>query len=415
MDIKSQAQLIFHFLDRYKIMWDDEIMNTYPESINHYPKEWIQLLDSLSSDELYAIDCKNIPAKIKGSSLEQFIEEVKKISHLPFALKDNEIPLEQWAFNGVKEKKRHEIQSIIPKLIKVKNEKHFDCVVDIGGGVGHLSRILAHYHATPSISIDRDSCFQKIGKERLNKYRKLPNSCEVQFINMTFGEQKSEEQLKDFFRPKSFALGLHTCGPLANVLIQKTIDFKTSGLLNFGCCYYRLNPDTDFPLSNYYKENHFLKLNLYALSLATRSHAEMTRENHDTKKQVKYYRYALHLFLMKHFNHTFFNDVGECNVKMYWEPFSHYIRNKLSELKLNHQFSDSDFNQFYNDFKTQEELKIMWLCNIVRWQLGRALEVYLLLDRHLYLEEKGFEVKIEQYFKEALSPRNIGILAVLKN
>jgi hypothetical protein len=57
----------------------------------------------------------------------------------------------------------------------------------------------------------------------------------------------------------------------------------------------------------------------------------------------------------------------------------------------------------------------MWLCNIIRWQLGRALEVYLLLDRCLYLEEQGFRVQIEQYFQETLSPRNIGILAISKN
>jgi hypothetical protein len=54
----------------------------------------------------------------------------------------------------------------------------------------------------------------------------------------------------------------------------------------------------------------------------------------------------------------------------------------------------------------------MFLCNIIRWQLGRLLEIYLLLDRCLFLEENGYKVKVEQYFEEALSPRNIGILAL---
>ena len=54
----------------------------------------------------------------------------------------------------------------------------------------------------------------------------------------------------------------------------------------------------------------------------------------------------------------------------------------------------------------------MFLCNIIRWQLGRALEVYLLLDRCLYLEEKGYQVSCLQFFDEEISPRNIGIGAI---
>lgn len=414
MDIKSQARHLRDFIDRYTLMWNDEIMNEYPESIASYPRDWIELLDSLSSDELYAVDCKIITEKIKHSSFAAFMQEAIELSRLPIIPESPEIPLEDWAFNGVKKKKRHEIQKIVPRLKAIKDENQFEYVVDIGGGVGHLSRVLSHYHSIPSISLDRDPLFQKIGEERLHKYRRLEGSSDVKFVNLTFGLQDQQEKLKDIFKPESFSLGLHTCGPLANILIQNSIDFKTKGLLSFGCCYHRLNPQTDFPLSNFYKENQFPKLNLFALSLATRSHAEMSRDDYNTKERVKYYRYALHLFLMKHFNNKYFTDVGECHIRTYWEPFAGYIRSKLSELKLEHNFSDEFFNNFYNDSNLQKELRVMWLCNLIRWQLGRVLEIYLLLDRCFYLEEHGYVVKIEQYFKEALSPRNVGILALLK-
>ncbi|MGZ3788623.1 MAG: methyltransferase [Bacteriovorax sp.] len=415
MNIKSQALQLRDFINRYTLMWNDEIMNEYPESIAHYPKEWIDLLDSLSASELYAIDCKQSVEKIKGSSFESFMQEALELSLLPLIPESPEIPLEDWAYNGVKKKKRHEIQKIVPRLKDVRDRDHFDYVVDIGGGVGHLSRVLSHYHAIPSISLDQNAEFQKIGEERLHKFRKLDGSRDVKFVNLTFGENAHVELLKDIFSPRSFSLGLHTCGPLANILIQNSIDFKTKGLLSFGCCYHRMNPQTDFPLSTFYKDEQFPKLNLFALSLATRSHAEMPREVYDTKERVKYYRYALHLFLMRHFNNKYFTDVGECHIRTYWEPFSDYIRGRLAELKLEHQFSDDFFNDFYNDPTLQRELRMMFLCNIIRWQLGRPLEVFLLLDRCLYLIEHGYEVKIEQYFTEALSPRNIGILALLIN
>lgn len=414
MHAKSQAHQLQSFLAQYTLMWNGEIMNGYPASLQHYPQEWIELLDSLSSKELYAVDCKQIPLKIKDSSFAQFMSALIELSRLPSIASLPEIPLEAWAFNGVKKKKQHEIQTIVPILKKTKAENNFDYVVDIGGGVGHLSRVLAHYHGIGSISLDRDSYFQKIGEGRLQKYRKLEGGQEVKFINLNFGDKKDESLLQDIFKAESFGLGLHTCGALANILIQKSIDFKTTGLLSFGCCYHRLNPEVDFPLSLFYKENHFFKLNLYGLSLATRSHAEMTFDDYQTKERVKYYRYALHLFLMKNFGSNYFTEVGECPIKTYWGPFAAYIRSKLAELKLEHHFSDQDFDEFYNDPHTQKELRVMFLCNIIRWQLGRALEVYLLLDRCLYLEEQGYTASIEQYFEEALSPRNIGILALLK-
>ena len=137
----------------------------------------------------------------------------------------------------------------------------------------------------------------------------------------------------------------------------------------------------------------------------------MSFSDYQTKERVKYYRYALHLFLMTNYNQNQFIEVGECPIKIYWEPFSHYIKMKLAELNIPHNFNDDDFNQFYLNPEIQKQLRLMFLCNIIRWQIGRALEVYLLLDRSIYLEEAGYEVKFEQYFEEEISPRNIGILA----
>lgn len=386
-------------------------MNEYPGSIRNYPKEWLDLLDSLDEASLYAVDCKIIPESIKDSSLALFMQTLLDLSDLPIIPESPEISLEDWAFNGVKKKKRHEIQKIVPTLVKLKKENAFDSVVDIGGGVGHLSRVLSHYHGIPSISLDRDPEFQKIGKMRLEKYRKIEGAAPVEFVNMEFGQDNSD--LQKIFKPRSFSLGLHSCGALSNVLINQTIKNKTAGLLSFGCCYHRLDAMNDYPVSEYLGYGFHLALTSYAMTLATRAHGPMTRSDYQTKERVKYYRYGLHLFLMKHFGRDYFTEVGECNIKVYWLPFSIYIRSKLEELKLEHQFSDQDFMEFYESAEIQKELRVMFLCNIIRWQLGRALEVYLLLDRAIYLEEAGYDVTIGQYFNEALSPRNIGILALI--
>lgn len=415
MNTKSQATKLQSFLSQYTNMWNCEIMNEYPKSLEFYPSEWIDLLLPLTESQLYDIDCKKIPEAIAGSSLARFINTLIELSALESVPQRLEYNLEDWAYNGVKKKKRHEIQKITSALRELQKSTPFESVVDIGGGVGHLARILAHYHSIACVSLDRDSEFQNIGKHRASKYRKIDGSREVRFVNLDFTQTHSPELLKSIFTENSLTLGLHTCGALANSVMKLSQDFQTVGLLSFGCCYHRLDPKKDYPLSAFYKEHTPLELNLYALSLATRSHSAMTYSDYQTKERVKYYRYALHLFLRKHFKSDYFTEVGECPIKMYWGEFADYIKIKLSELNLTHQFTEEDFNQFYRDEKTQKELRVMWICNLIRWQLGRALEVYLLLDRSLSLSEQGMEVKIEQYFSEELSPRNIGILAIRKN
>ena len=415
MNFKSHAQALSEFLTKYSPIWIEEIMNEYPETINDYPVEWITLLDSLNEQELFDVDCKRSVEKLKGSSFEAFVQVIKELTDIPKIPFSPELPLEDWAFQGVKKKKRHEIQKIVPVLKRVRVESTFDRVVDIGGGVGHLSRVLSHYHQIPSVSIDQNAEFQDIGKMRLQKFRKLDGAQDVTFMNLTFGKDEDSDELKKVFHQNSLGLGLHTCGPLANTLINATIDYQTKGLLSFGCCYHKMKSPIDFPLSNFYKENKFPVFNLFAFTLATRSHAEMTFETYQTKERVKNYRYALHLFLMKHFNNKTHTDVGECHLSLYWKPFHFYITDKLKQLNIEHSFSDQYFDDFYNDPSLQKELRVMFLCNIIRWQLGRVMEVYIQIDRCLHLEEHGYEVSLEQYFDEALSPRNLGILALKKH
>lgn len=411
MNFKTHAKSLAEFLHPYSPIWREEIMNAYPQTIQDYPLEWIQLLDTLSVEELFDVDCKRPVEKIQNTSLNEFIQTIKKLTEIEFIPDSPEYPLEAWAFHGIKKKKKHEIQKIVPVLKRTRDELKFEYVVDIGGGVGHLSRVLSHYHHIPSISIDRNPDFQNIGRERLKKFRKLEGAQEVTFMNLTFGKDEDKPTMKRIFNDQSLSLGLHTCGPLANILIKSTVEHQTKGLLSFGCCYHSMNPEVDFPLSSFYKENNFPAFNLYGLSLATRSHAEMSFDTYKTKEQVKKFRYALHLFLMRHYDNKYFASVGECHISTYWKPFHVYITDKLKELNIIHSFSAEYFDAFYSDPKLQKELRVMYLCNIIRWQLGRALEVYLQLDRCLYLEEQGYNVQLMQFFDEALSPRNLGILA----
>lgn len=48
---------------------------------------------------------------------------------------------------------------------------------------------------------------------------------------------------------------------------------------------------------------------------------------------------------------------------------------------------------------------------LVRHVFRRAIEVWLVLDRALYLQQHGYQVSIKTFCEKQLTPRNILILA----
>lgn len=412
MDFKSQADQIQKFLARYQQIWQAEVLDGYPISLDYYPSDWINSLWNLPITDLHCFDSKlSVPA-LQGTSLEAFINEAQELTQIEMAQNISLLPLEDWAWTDVKFKKKHEIERLAPFLKKLEEQLNFSTIIDIGGGVGHFSRILAHYFQIDCICIDRDKKFQESGKKRINRYRKLPLAKSIKFENIDFGSIEDDEKLKTIINNNSFTVGLHTCGALANTVINSTLKYNGTGLLNFGCCYHKMKYLKDFPISHFYKNHFNLEMNVYAFTLATRAHGAISIEDFLLKWRVKNYRGALHLFLFHKLNIKDCFDVGELkNVKEYYLPFSHYMRSKLSQLNIEHQFSDEEFEHFFDEPNIKDILKKMFLASMIRWQIGRVLEFSILLDRAIYLEENNYKVQFDTYFEENVSPRNIGILA----
>jgi hypothetical protein len=55
--------------------------------------------------------------------------------------------------------------------------------------------------------------------------------------------------------------------------------------------------------------------------------------------------------------------------------------------------------------------KITDRVELVRHVFRRAIEVWLVLDRALYLQQQGYQVSVKTFCKKQLTPRNILILA----
>lgn len=411
MNMKNQFLQIRAILLLRQKIWSKEVLLDFPNALNDYPDEWLQELAEYSHFDLWKLDARRPPEHKPKTPLGQYLSELHQLTSLPTKNYQPFLSLPSWAFSGVKEKKQHEISVLAQMLEQKKAETQHKTLVDIGGGVGHFARIMAHYFQHPTISVERDAELQALGKKRIHKHPTPAKAQALEFINLNFQDYRlQEKELAPLFQSDHFTLGLHTCGPLAVRHLEAQVHFKARGILNFGCCYAKMTNPKDFQLSQVSKENP-IELSVYALNLATRSHGEMTYPDFCLKEKVKSFRYSLQLLLKEEFGINDFLSVGDSPLREYMGSFSNYAQKKIDALGLKSQKPSHSWQDFYQRFQTQQIVRKMFLADIIRWQYGRALELIILLDRALYLEENGHKVELAEYFQEKISPRNIGIYA----
>ncbi len=248
MNLAEHFQKTTDFLERYKAFWFDEILNLYPATLDAYPKSWIETLAALSPHELWEFDCKINHAFLKNTPIQSFIEEVRSLCSFPLSLKIKSA-LSKDLLRGMREKKAHEISLLVPYLGELANKYSFSHIVDIGGGVGHLSRILTNNFPIRCICLDHDKTLQ-------NKGKSISNGQNIEFISKGLGnpviaskefETLNEEESERVFSKDSLAVGLHSCGPLSLRIMDEVLNHKSMALLNFPCCYLKLDTQNHQP------------------------------------------------------------------------------------------------------------------------------------------------------------------------
>lgn len=118
----------------------------------------------------------------------------------------------------------------------------------------------------------------------------------------------------------------------------------------------------------------------------------------------------MHILLHEQYGLHELVTLGNTVPKQYDLSFGEYAQEQLSRIHLPLQ-SLEELNAFYNRRELRELVWRMIAAGLIRNALGRLLELYLLLDRVIYLEEKDYQVKLLECFDEGTSPRNLGIVA----
>lgn len=424
MTAQAHRQHLTHlhsFLKVWTDIWSLEVLDYTEKRLNEiYPQTWVEYLDQLPPEELWKIDARKMPLESIGEqSFKNFLSEIHELIQISKILPQQLDKLPTWATTSVTEKKQHEVQTLAQFFKQHPELKNLQ-LMDIGGGVGHLARIMGLYYGMNFTTIDQDRKLQETGLKRLNKYPHPENPGKIKFVHgvlptITSQEELAKSESRHLFCEHDFSIGLHTCGPLAVSHLKMAIEAQQKGVLNFGCCYYKMCHHQDTHLSEHARSIP-LDFTPFGLTLATRGHDEMSWNKYLLKERVKAFRYAIHLYLNEELGVNHIRSVGDSRPREYWGEFGPYAQAKLAKFDFpstqSSKLTATQLQKYFDSSITQKRIRKMYLQNIIRWRLGRPLELYLLRDRAAYLEENGKKSYVLEFFEEKLSPRNIGVFGV---
>ena len=193
---ENQALELYHFLKQYRPIWSQEVLNDFPHTLETYPQEWLHLIASLNDQECWQWDCGSLPEKLKNTPLEKLHNDCKNLTFFEAMLNKDDLNLPSWAFHKVSLKKRHEISCLVNflKNQSLLQESSTLPIVDIGGGQGHLSRIIAHYFGYPVSCLEQNYDFIELGKKRAKKFPLPKQAKDVDFIRSKFEEKQKVNQ-----------------------------------------------------------------------------------------------------------------------------------------------------------------------------------------------------------------------------
>lgn len=394
MNLEKRFVAIQSFLHQHCYLHELEALERSP--INKSPYQaWMTEINKLNESDVIALENNLESDLVQDQDYRTFLKEVKKLQTL--SQQKNvleEIPKK--LLSKISKKKQHEILVIQNELAGFE----YDEIVDIGSGAGHLSSVLISENQKKAHCIDQSSEYQEIGKRKLKKL--APEILErIDFQHQTFVDETPIKTSKS-----SLLIGLHACGDLSPIILGSFQKNEFSLVLNYGCCFHKLT-EKYLNLSQTAQKNP-LKFNKYNLTLATKSYKTQSLKTYKEKLRVKNFRYTLHLFVQKKLNKDF-ESLGNAKKEDYLGNFSDYAFKYMPELC--ETTTQEELNDFYICETTQNQVKQILSLGVLRSHLARLIELYIILDRALWLNEKGYEVKITESFDRSLSPRNISLLA----
>ncbi len=364
---------------------------------------WAAFLLSLDDAELDAIEARGHDApwpERAPAELRAMLEAVREVCALPALEGPGGAP--RPARRGETPRKRDQVEAFGRLVTPLAGRS--TRVVDVGAGHGHLTRDIAERVSLPVVGLERDVALA-------GRARTISSASP-----MTAPAFAVRDVLRDglALSPGDCVTGLHACGELGDVMVTSVARCPGASLALVGCCLQKRRQASRRPLS---PAPHLtdalsdaLELPRSVLGLSNLSAGddgvEATRADNLAARER---RLALNRLLSAGGESLRFGAEIEGMNRRTAHRGLPLLAQRAFALRGRPAPSRAAIDEAAG-WARAEHRRARRL-SVPRALLARALEVYVLLDRALYLEDHGLAVTIGTLFPASVSPRNLALVA----
>lgn len=403
MNYQTHFLQLNHLLEKYQWLWryqpfKDQTL-TWPQA---FPKLYNALL-SLSDSEL---DSLQYPISLHNWAVES-IPELNELTHLIEALNkpsttcSDQLPNNEQLIRGIPLRKLEQIQ-LFSLIANNKNQSRE--WTDWCSGKGHLAKHLNHISNQPVTCIEIDASLCQQGEDWARKHNRDIRFYQRDMLTLT------KEPLRQLNLDHTHHCALHACGDLHIHFIKQAVEHSWPQLSLAPCCYQKTTTERYQPLSSLAKQSKF-QLNKTDLALSVQETA--TAKQRETTQRIALNEYRLGFDeLQRHLCHSQ-NYLPLPSASVTWlekgfEAFCHFMATKKDialPSKLDYPYFLAAGKKRYNKVRRLE---------LATHSFRRPLELWLILDRALFLEESGYKVEILSFCEREVSARNVMIQASIQ-
>ena len=202
-------------------------------------------------------------------------------------------------------------------------------------------------------------------------------------------------------------VALHACGDLHVRLLQLASAAGCPRLAVAPCCYNRISTAYYQPLSRPAQQS-ALQLSLDDLRLPLSETVTASSRTRRQRDQSMAWRLAFDLLQRELRNSTEYLPTPSLPADWLHKPFADYCRD-LAALKQLPPPPPRNWSAL--EQQGWQRLAVVRNLELPRALFRRPLELWLLLDRALYLQEQGYQVQLGLFCASQLTPRNLLLLA----
>ncbi|MFA0240766.1 MULTISPECIES: methyltransferase [Vibrio] len=394
----SRFKILDSFLLEHQIYWRSEpfhLCQTHDQPWTDVNLPLVDWLDGLSIERIQTL--KEQP-QVLISELMRFLPELGNANqHIQF---DNSalvgLDLPRGTADGIPGRKLQQIVAMGEASLEHHHGKEW---LEWCSGKGFLGRILSQQSDQKVTSFEWQQSLCESG-QKIADDQKL----EMDFVQ---GDAFSKDADR-VFNSNQHAVALHACGDLHVELVKKSVSHGLPAVTISPCCYHLIHDESYQAMSSVAKSS--------ALTLSKSDLRIPLQETVTGGERVKRHR-QLEMSYRLGFSQLL---KGELGVDEYI-PVPSIKKSELSEgfesfccwaseVKDISLGSDIDFDSYLIQgealFWEMEKL------SLVQQVFRRPLEIWLALDRAIYLQEQGYQASIEEFCERSVTPRNLLIHGV---